>query len=166
MFPQGISLGLQEEGAQSCSSLPSPQSSSPLQTNLRETQRPLEQVNSRGAHVMLPQLISSSPLSQSFSPSHFQKTGMHCVEPTPQLNSFTRQVRVWHISMLSSEPSSQSGSPSHCHLLGMHCPLRQTKSTSAQVFLTQDVSSLPSEQSMSPSHCHTDGIHRPFPHWN
>ncbi len=41
-----------------------------------------------------PQLISSSPLSQSFSPSHFQKTGMHCVEPTPQLNSFTRQVLV------------------------------------------------------------------------
>jgi len=49
-----------------------------------------------------PQLISSSPLSQSFSPSHFQKTGMHCVEPTPQLNSFTRQVLV-------SGRKSQSG---------------------------------------------------------
>ncbi len=54
LFPQGTSLGPQEEGAQSCSSLPSPQSSSPLQTKLRETQRPLAQVNSRGAHVMLP----------------------------------------------------------------------------------------------------------------
>uniref|UniRef100_A0A671T249 Uncharacterized protein n=1 Tax=Sinocyclocheilus anshuiensis TaxID=1608454 RepID=A0A671T249_9TELE len=64
--------------------------------------------------------------------------------------------------MLSSEPSSQSGSPSHCHLLGTHWPLRHTKSTSAQVFLTEPVSSLPSEQSRSPSHCHTDGIHRPL----
>lgn len=54
LFPQGTSLGPQEDGAQSCSSLPSPQSSSPLQTKLRDTQRPLAQVNSRGAHVMLP----------------------------------------------------------------------------------------------------------------
>lgn len=45
-------------------------------------------------HVDLPQLTSSSPLSQSFSPSHFQKTGMHWVEPAPQLNSFTRHVLV------------------------------------------------------------------------
>lgn len=40
----------------------------------------------------LPQLTSSSPLSQSFSPSHFQKMGIHWVEPAPQLNSFTRHV--------------------------------------------------------------------------
>lgn len=43
-------------------------------------------------HVHLPQLTSSSPLSQSFSPSHFQKMGIHWVEPAPQLNSFTRHV--------------------------------------------------------------------------
>lgn len=41
-----------------------------------------------------PQLVSSSPLSQSLSPSHFQETGMHNVEPVPQLNSFIRQLLV------------------------------------------------------------------------
>uniref|UniRef100_A0A672S442 Uncharacterized protein n=1 Tax=Sinocyclocheilus grahami TaxID=75366 RepID=A0A672S442_SINGR len=63
--------------------------------------------------------------------------------------------------MLSSEPSSQSGSPSHCHLLGTHWPLRHTKSTSAQVFLTEPVSSLPSEQSRSPSHYCSHSIREP-----
>lgn len=42
----------------------------------------------------LPQLLSSSALSQSFSPSHFQNSGMHWVVPGPQLNSFTRHVLV------------------------------------------------------------------------
>lgn len=44
----------------------------------------------RTCHI--PQLTSSSPLSQSFSPSHFQKLGIHWVDPAPQLNSFTRHV--------------------------------------------------------------------------
>lgn len=54
-------------------------------------------MHSKPNSVHLPQLTSSSPLSQSFSPSHFQKTGIHWVEPAPQLNSFIRHVlmSVW-----------------------------------------------------------------------
>ena len=53
-LPHWNSLGPQEDGAQPTSSLPSPHSSSPLHTKLREMQRPLAHVNSLGAHVMLP----------------------------------------------------------------------------------------------------------------
>lgn len=47
-------FGPQEEGEQPNSSVPSPQSSSPLHTKFCETQRPLAQVNSRGEQVILP----------------------------------------------------------------------------------------------------------------
>lgn len=47
-----------------------------------------------------------------------------------------RNIYSRQISTLSSDPSSQSGSPSQCHRFGTHWPLRHTKSTSAQVFLT------------------------------
>lgn len=53
-FPHGNSLGPHEDGAHSTSSEPSPQSSSPLHTKLREMQRPLAHVNSFGAQVILP----------------------------------------------------------------------------------------------------------------
>lgn len=52
----------------------------------------LGQPMSRRAPGDLPQLLSSSALSQSFSPSHFQNCGMHWVVPGPQLNSFARHV--------------------------------------------------------------------------
>lgn len=42
----------------------------------------------------LPQFSSSSPLSQSLSPSHFQDTGIHWVDFAPQLTSFTRHVLI------------------------------------------------------------------------
>lgn len=41
----------------------------------------------------LRQFASSSSLSQSFSPSHSQNSGMHCVERGPQLISVSLQVR-------------------------------------------------------------------------
>lgn len=61
-FPHWNSLGAQEDGAQSTSSEPSPQSSSLLHTKLREMQRPLAQVNSFGAQVMFPETKHLSDL--------------------------------------------------------------------------------------------------------
>lgn len=59
-FPHWNSLGPQDDGAHSTSSVRSPHSSSPLHTKFLEMQRPLAHVNSFVAQVMLPRRRSHS----------------------------------------------------------------------------------------------------------
>lgn len=61
-----------------------------------------------GTLVFLPQFSSSSPLSQSFSPSHRQDTGIHWVDRAPQLISFMRHVLI-SVDDIQSQKSLQTG---------------------------------------------------------
>lgn len=57
--------------------------------------------------IFLPQFSSSSPLSQSFSPSHLQDTGRHWVKWAPQLNEFMRHVLI-SVDDIQSQKSLQT----------------------------------------------------------
>ena len=57
--------------------------------------------------IFLPQFSSSSPLSQSFSPSHLQDSGIHWVEWAPQLISFVRHVLI-SVDDIQSQKSLQT----------------------------------------------------------
>lgn len=75
--------------------------------------------------------VSSAPLVQSTSPSHFHLLGTHTLSPQWKLVS-GGQVALGQWSP-SSELSPQSFSPSQAHRFWMHRPLAQVNSSAVQL---------------------------------